>query len=135
MAMTQSTSADAPNYYNSQNFNFQPISHPSFYQDIYAREPTGNDMNMYELAFEDKASYGTYTVTASRFDRDFRYTRDSSAVINLYLDLPIDGTGRSVIDYPKHRDVASLRGAICLKLAISAAGPGGRIFPKRTAPF
>jgi outer membrane receptor protein involved in Fe transport len=107
LAMTQNTSADAPDYYNSQNFNFQPIGQPRFFQDIYAREPTGNNMDMYELAFEDKASYGTYTVTASRFDRDFRYTRDSSAVVNLYLDLPIDGTGRSVINYPKHRDVSS----------------------------
>jgi iron complex outermembrane receptor protein len=107
MAMTQNTKADAPDYYNSENFNFQPIGQPRFYQDIYAREPTGNNMNMYEIALEDKASYGTYTVTASRFDRSFEYTRDSSAVVNLYLDLPIDTTGRSVIDYPKNRDVAS----------------------------
>jgi iron complex outermembrane recepter protein len=107
MAMSQNTSAAAPSYYNTENFNFQPIGQPLFYQDIYAREPTGNNMDMYELAFEAKASYGIYTVTASRFDRDFRYTRDSSAVVNAFLDLPIDGTGRSVINYPKHRDVTS----------------------------
>jgi iron complex outermembrane receptor protein len=107
MAMVQNTSSDALDYYNTQNFAFQPIGQPRFYQDIFAREGGGNNMTMYELAFEDKASYGTYSVTTSRFDRDFRYTRDSSGVVNAFLDLPIDGTGRSVINYPKHRDVSS----------------------------
>jgi iron complex outermembrane recepter protein len=119
MAMVQNTKADAPSYYNATNYNFQPLTQPGFYQDIYAREPTGNNMDMYELAFEDKTSYGTYTVTASRFDRNFQYTRDSTAVINLYLGLPVETTGRSVIDYPKERTVSSYEA----RFASSWAGP------------
>ncbi len=119
MAMVQNTQADAPTYYNSTDYNFQPLTQPRFFQDIYAREPTGNNMDMYELAFEDKTSYGTYTLTASRLDRDFHYTRDSTAVINLYLGLPVETTGRSVIDYPKQRTVSSYEG----RFASSWAGP------------
>jgi iron complex outermembrane receptor protein len=116
LAMTQRTQADAPGYINTTGYNFSgsgppfeplPPNTPRYWQDIYAREPQGNNMDMYELAFEDKESYGTYTVTTSRFDRDFEYTRDASGVVSLYLPLPINTTGRSVINYPNDRTVSS----------------------------
>ena len=116
LAMTQRTQADAPGYINTTGYNFAgsgppfealPPNTPRYWQDIYAREPQGNNMDMYELGFEDKESYGTYTVTTSRFDRDFEYTRDASGVVSLYLGLPITTTGRSVINYPNDRTVSS----------------------------
>ena len=116
LAMVQRTQADALGYVNTTGYNstgtgppFAPLpaNTPQYWQDIYAREPQGNNMDMYELGFEDKESYGTYTVTTSRFDRDFEYTRDASAVVSLYLGLPITTTGRSVINYPNDRTVSS----------------------------
>jgi len=92
MAMVQNTKADAPTYYTAPTLVFSPSRNRASTRH-YAREPTGNNMDMYELAFEDKTSYGTYTLTASRLDRDFHYTRDSTAVINLYLGLPVETTG------------------------------------------
>jgi iron complex outermembrane recepter protein len=116
LAMVQRTQADALGYINTTGYNFAgdgppfeplPPNTPRYWQDIYAREPQGNNMDLYELGFEDKESYGTYTITTSRFDRDFEYTRDASAVISLYLSLPITTTGRSVINYPNNRTVVS----------------------------
>jgi iron complex outermembrane recepter protein len=116
LAMVQRTEADALGYVNTTGYNFSgtgppfsplPPNSPQYFQDIYAREPQGNNMDMYELGFEDKESYGSYTVTASRFDRDFEYTRDASAIIQLYLGLPVTTTGRSVINYPNDRTVSS----------------------------
>ena len=116
MAMVQRTEADALGYVNTTGYNLSgngppfaplPPNSPQYFQDIYAREPQGNNMDLYELGFEDKESYGTYTVTASRFDRYFEYTRDASGVIQLYLGLPIATTGRSVINYPNDRTVNS----------------------------
>jgi iron complex outermembrane recepter protein len=116
LAMVQRTQADALGYVNTTGYSLSgagppfaplPANSPQYFQDIYAREPQGNNMDMYELGFEDKESYGTYAVTGSRFDRDFEYTRDASAVIQLYLGLPVATTGRSVINYPNRRTVDS----------------------------
>lgn len=116
LAMVQRTQADAVGYVNTTGYNFSgngppyaplPANSPPYFQDIYAREPQGNNMDMYELDFEDKESYGTYTVTASRFDRDFQFSRDASAVVQLYLGLPATTTGRSVISQPNDRAVDS----------------------------
>jgi iron complex outermembrane recepter protein len=116
LAMVQRTQAAALGYVNTTGYNFSgdgppfeplPPNTPRYWQDIYAREPQGNNMDLYELGFEDKESYGTYTITTSRFDRDFAYTRDASAVISLYLGLPISTSGRSVINYPNNRTVMS----------------------------
>jgi len=103
MSMVQTTNADAIGYYNSVDFNGNPINRPGLYQDNQAREPVGNRMNMNNLTLDYRAGYGTYTVTASRFRRDLNYTRDASVVLQAFLGLPADGAGRSVISYPKQR--------------------------------
>lgn len=107
LAMVQRTNSNGLPYYNAPNPTGQPVNAAGFDLPLYAREAEGNNMDMYDLALDYNAGYGTYTVTAARFYRDLEYRRDSSFALQSYLDLPADGAGRSVIDYPKHRRVES----------------------------
>ena len=107
MAMTQSTTDGALPYYNPVTVNGTPTPEPGLYQNLYACETDSNNMNMYDLALKYHASFGTFTVTSSRFDRNLLYSRDASLTLQKLLKLPADTTGRSVIGYPKSRVVSS----------------------------
>jgi outer membrane receptor protein involved in Fe transport len=107
LAMVQQTTSGALPYYNAPTAAGAPVDRSGFDQPLYAREAAGNKMNMYDLALDYKASYGTYTLTSSRFYRDVEYLRDSSFALQSFLGLPADGAGRSGINYPKHRHVES----------------------------
>jgi iron complex outermembrane receptor protein len=111
MTMVQETASDGLPYYSSLDYSGDPLTGTGhFNQPILAREPVSNRMAMDNLVFNYEAAYGTYTFTASRFERAFRYTRDASLIISDYLDLDPLTTGRSVIDYPKDRTVGSYEG-------------------------
>jgi iron complex outermembrane recepter protein len=107
LAMVQRTTSDALPYYNAPNASGQPVNQPGFDQPLYAREASGNNMDMYDLALDYNAGYGTYTLTSSRFYREVQYLRDSSFALQSFIGLPADGAGRSAIHYPKHRRVES----------------------------
>ena len=107
MVMVQETAADALGYYNKIDYNGLPVAQPGFFQDDLARSPTSNRMAMDNLVLDYRASYGTVTLTASRFQRDFHYTRDASLALDAFLGLDMNGAGRSVIDYPKERTLDS----------------------------
>ena len=130
MSMVQQTAADAIGYYNTLTADGLPISQApgyrpgQFFQDNQAREPVGNRMSMDNLNLDYRASYGTYTFTASQFQRDLNYTRDASYVLQAFFGLPAVTTGRSVIDYPKERTLHTYEA----RFASSWAGPVQLLF-------
>jgi iron complex outermembrane receptor protein len=106
MVMLQETAADALGFYNTVDYTGAPIGQHFFQADL-ARGPTSNRMGMDNLALEYRTGFGTFTATASRLERSFHYTRDSSLALDAFLGLDMFGAGRSVIDYPKTRTVNS----------------------------
>ncbi len=111
MIMTQTTHQDAKSYYNLVDYAGNPVpASAGWTQDDYARAPWQDNMNIYNLTGSYRQDYGTFTATASRFERDNDFTRDASLAAAALAGLPYNGAGESVLEQPHDRAVDSFEG-------------------------
>lgn len=106
MAMQQSTNQDGKSYYNVTDYDDNTISRGSDYnQADLTRNPWNENTHLYNFKVEYYQPYGTFTATASRYERSTLYSRDASAVAQLYFGLDKDTDGRSSLLQPNSRAV------------------------------
>lgn len=95
MAMVQEVETDGPYYFNLVDNSGQPL--PEYTQADLTRNPFDDETTIYNATVEYTAPFGTFTGTASRFERDTVFNRDASAAVGPF----------SVITQPKDREVNS----------------------------
>lgn len=106
MVMQQSTQQDGKSYYNVTGYDGSVISSGSHYnQADLTRNPWDENTHLYNFKLEYAQPYGTFTATASRFDRQTTYSRDASYVAGLYFGLDPYTTGLSQLRQPNTRAV------------------------------
>lgn len=134
MAMYQDTETDGPSYLNRVDYRGNPITRDFFQADV-VRAGFQDEAQIYNGTVEYAADHGTFTGTASLFKRETVFDRDSSAVIDTFLDLPFDGAGRSIITQPKDHELQSYE----LRYASSFNGPfqilAGAFYQKEKRDF
>jgi len=102
-AMYQNMETDGPFYFNEVDNQGNPL--PDDTQSDVTRNPFDDEILAFNGKLEYLAEIGTFTATASRFERDTVFSRDSSLVLDA-LGVTMDG--RSVITQPKDREVTSV---------------------------
>ncbi len=108
MAMHQKVDTDGQAYFNLQDYTGNPLSQNGDYTQADIVENGFEDkMNLFNATLEYEMSWATLTATASRFERDSVFQRDSSLVMERFVGRPSTGTGRSVITQPKDRTLDS----------------------------
>jgi outer membrane receptor protein involved in Fe transport len=106
MMMQQSTQQDGKSYYNAVDYQGAPLSHGSDYRQAdLTRNPWDENVHLYNFKVEYWQPYGTFTATASRFDRQTKYSRDASFVAGLYFGRDPYTDGRSSLIQPNERTV------------------------------
>ncbi|MEI9964661.1 MAG: TonB-dependent receptor [Caulobacteraceae bacterium] len=103
--MHQVTHQDARSYYNTTDYFGNAL--PQFYQADITRNPWDESSWIYNGTLQYKRDFGTFTATASRFQRDLTFSRDASDAANAFFGLPIVGSGTSILSQPKTRTVDS----------------------------
>ncbi|MCD7098786.1 TonB-dependent receptor [Stenotrophomonas sp. MMGLT7] len=106
MAMQQSTDQDGKSYYNLTDYAGNTISGGSDYRQAdLTRNPWNENTHLYNFKVEYWQPYGTFTATASRYDRQTLYSRDASYVAGLYFGLDPYSDGLSSLRQPNSRSV------------------------------
>ncbi len=95
MAMHQSVETDGPAYFNLVDAGGNPL--PPLTQSDLSSNPFDDEITLYNATLEYINSYGTFTGTVSRYERDTVFNRDASVVVG----------PNSVITQPKDREVNS----------------------------
>lgn len=95
MAMLQDVETDGPPYFNLVDNAGNPL--PDHEQADLTLNPFEDDISIYNATVEYAAGLGTFTGTASLYERDTVFNRDASAAVG----------PRSVITQPKDRELES----------------------------
>lgn len=120
MAMKQKIHQDSKSYYNTYDYYGNQItSGDNYRQADVARAPWDEDDHFYSTGLEFRQDYGTFTLTASRFDRDSTFTRDATLAAASYFALDLDDAAKSILTQPKTRRVDSYEG----RFASTWSGP------------
>ena len=107
MAMRQDMETDGPYYFNEVDLNGDPL--PDNTQADRTRNPFDDETTIYNVTANFTLDPGTFTATASRFERDTVFNRDASAAVGPF----------SVITQPKDREVDTYE----LRFASDLQGP------------
>jgi len=106
-AMYQDVETDGPAFFNRVDYFGDPISQreSDAFQANVTQAPFLDEIQAYNLTADWFLGHGSLTGTASFFQRDTTFNRDSSFALNAFIGLPILGEGRSVIIQPKDREI------------------------------
>ncbi|MGC4010475.1 MAG: TonB-dependent receptor plug domain-containing protein, partial [Pseudomonas sp.] len=106
MMMQQSTNQDGKSYYNLTDYAGDTISSGSDYnQADLTRNPWNENTHLYNFKVEYWQPYGTFTATASRYERQTQYNRDASLAAYSYFDYDPYTDGLSTLRQDNDRAV------------------------------
>lgn len=104
-AMIQNTHQDSKGYIYDLDYAGNDLTHLGYFQADASRAPWNDKLKLFNALLEWKRDYGTFTATASRFDRRNEYVVDASLGADAFYGLPFNGAGRSVLFQPTDRVV------------------------------
>ena len=108
MAMYQKSESDGSPYYNLRDYAGNAISQgEQLFQADVTQNGFEDEFQVYNATANLDTGYGVITATASLFDRDTVFNRDSSRALEAFAGLDPLGAGRSIITQPKQREVQS----------------------------